>query len=99
MQPLWRMRLIAISIFLAICLAGGVAQNTQDLPSAPSAVMHQKNAPPKPAAAPVQPPQTQAVPPTDTEPPSPSDATETKKPPTKHNPQTADTHAHTNPAS
>jgi VWFA-related protein len=82
------MRLLPVSIFLAVCLAGGIAQSTQDLPSAPSAVMQQKTAPPKPAPAP---PQTQPASPAATEQPSASDATETKKPATtKNKPETDD---------
>lgn len=56
------MRLVPVPVFLAICLGGGIAQSTQGLPSAPSAVMQQKTAPPKPAPAPAQPPQTEATP-------------------------------------
>jgi Ca-activated chloride channel family protein len=85
------MRLVPISIFVSACLVGGIAQSTQDLPSAPSAVMQQKNAPPKAAPAPVQPPQTQPAPPTATEQPSASDPTEIKKPATKDKPGTDDT--------
>ena len=88
MQSLGRMRLVAASIFLAVCLAGGLAQGTQDLPSAPSAVMQQKKAPPRPVPAPDQPPQTQPAPPTATEQrPSAPDATDTKQPATKDNPE------------
>jgi VWFA-related protein len=44
------MRLLAILIFVALCPGAGVGQNTKpdDLPSAPSAVVEQKAAPPKP---------------------------------------------------
>jgi Ca-activated chloride channel family protein len=55
-----------IPVFVAICLGSGAAQSAQDLPSAPSAVIQQENAPPKPAPAPAQtapaPAATQAAP-------------------------------------
>jgi Ca-activated chloride channel family protein len=56
------MRLVWVPGVLALCLGSGVSQNTQDLPSAPSAVKQQRTAPPKPSPAPAQPPQPQAQP-------------------------------------
>src|SRR5579859_4093755 len=60
MQRRGRMRILPIVMFLAVGLATGVGQNpqTDDLPSAPSAVLQQKAAPPK-AATPEPEPQTQ----------------------------------------
>jgi VWFA-related protein len=51
-------------VVLAICLGSGAAQSAQDLPSAPSAVIQQENAPPKPppAAAQTAPASTPAAP-------------------------------------
>jgi VWFA-related protein len=80
------MRLLQVSIFLAVCLSGGIAQNSQDLPSAPSAVMQQQTAPPKPAPAP--PPQ--AAPQAATEQPSASDATASNGPVTEDKPEAGD---------
>jgi VWFA-related protein len=61
------MRLLAILIFVALCPGAGVGQNTKpdDLPSAPSAVVEQKAAPPKPTPtfpAPPAPPAEQGQP-------------------------------------
>jgi VWFA-related protein len=63
-----------VPVFLAIFLGIGAAQSTQDLPSAPSAVVQQKTAPPKPAPAPENPQPAPAAPPAAQQPPSaPSD--------------------------
>src|SRR6266851_10239968 len=89
MHLLRRTRLFPVSIFLAVCLAGGTAQSAQDLPSAPSAVMQQKTAPPKPAPSP-QPSQTQAAPSAAAEQPSAPAATATNKSATEDKPEAGD---------
>jgi|SRR5579863_3121760 len=85
MQPLWRVRLLSVLIFLAVCLDGGIAQSAQDLPSAPSAVLQQKAAPPKPA-----PPQTQTAPSPAPDQSSAPDATATTKSATEEKPDADD---------
>ena len=55
-------RLFSVPGFLAICLSAGFAQSTQDLPSAPSAVVQQRTAPPKPAPVPAPQAQTPQTP-------------------------------------
>ena len=60
MQRLWQMWFVWVLVVLASCVGSGVAQSSQDLPSAPSAVVQQRTAPSKPRPAPAQPPQTSA---------------------------------------
>jgi Ca-activated chloride channel homolog len=88
MQPLWQMR--QVPIFLAVCLASGIAQSTQDLPSAPSAVMQQRTAPPK--AAPVQPaqPAPAAAPPQGAQEQPSALAVKASEPATEDKPETGD---------
>src|SRR6266567_7981222 len=88
MQPIWRMRLVPIPIFLTVCFASGVAQSTQDLPSAPSAVRQQKKTPPTPA--PVQPAQESAPPQSAHEPASATAAKAGDESATKDQPETGD---------
>ena len=78
-----------VPVFLAICLGSGVAQNTQDLPSAPSAVMQQKAAPPKPVAAPEPPPPAPAPPQAAQEQPS-AEAAKVTESTTEDKPETGD---------
>ncbi len=82
------MRLVPIPIFLTVCFASGVAQSTQDLPSAPSAVRQQKKTPPTPA--PVQPAQESAPPQSAHEPASATAAKAGDESATKDQPETGD---------
>ena len=66
MQCRGRRRVPSVLIFLALFLGTGVGQNTDELPSAPSAVVEQKAAPPKPAPTFPAPPAPPAIEPEST---------------------------------